>query len=88
MGLFIVFILGIANFALHKAVLRSGHPLLAHLPALFRSTGGRFSYVFEYMMLTGSMLLVARGREDWVWVYSVYSMINALSAWLILTRRV
>ena len=63
MGIIIVFVFGVANFALHKAVLHSGHPMLAYLPALFRSTGGRFSYVFEYLMLTGSMLLVAQGSE-------------------------
>jgi len=88
MGLFIVFIFGVANFALHKAVLLSGHPLLAHLPVLFRGHGGRISYVFEFLMLAGSMLLVANGRDDWAWGYAAYSAINALSAWLILTRRV
>lgn len=88
MGLFIVFIFGVTNFAFHKAVLHSGHPLLAQLPSLFRSTGGRFSYVFEFAMLIGAMTLVSNGREDWVWGYSAYSLVNALSAWLILTRRV
>lgn len=88
MGLIIVFIFGVANFALHKAVLHSGHPLLAHLPSLFRSTGGRFSYLFEFAMLTGSMMLVNQGREGWAWAYAAYSLVNGLSAWLILTRRV
>ncbi len=88
MGLIIVFVFGVANFALHKAVLHSGHPMLAYLPAMFRSTGGRFSYVFEYLMLAGSMLLVAQGNDGWAWGYVAYSLINALSAWLILTRRV
>ncbi len=88
MGLIIVFVFGVANFALHKAVMHCGHPLLAHLPALFQSTGGRFGYALEYLMLTGAMLLVAQGSDGWAWSYAAYSLINAVSAWLILTRRV
>ena len=29
-----IFVLGIANFAMHKAVLESGHPLVGQMPAL------------------------------------------------------
>ena len=36
----ILFILGIANFALHRAMLDSDHPLLASLPPALRANGG------------------------------------------------
>ncbi len=88
MPIALVFLLGIANFAMHKAVLESGHPLLAALPALMRSTGQRFGYGLEFFALAGSMLLAANGSEIWAWAYGAYSAVNALSAWLILTRRV
>jgi len=88
MSVIFVFLLGIANFALHKAVLESGHPLLAQLPALFRLPGRRFSMVIEFVLLLGTMLMVANGAKDWVWGYAGYSAMNTLSAWLILTRRV
>lgn len=89
MPLIIVFLLGIANFAMHKAVLESGHPLLSYLPALFRSPGRWFGFVFEFLLLAGSMLMVADGDDfGWALAYAGYSAMNGLSAWLILTRRV
>lgn len=87
-SLFVVFLFGIANFAMHKAVLESGHPLLAQMPSIFRSPGGRTSLVIEYLLLVGTMLLVANGSDDWVWGYGAYTVVNAFSAWLILSRRV
>ena len=88
MALFFCFLLGIANFALHRAVLDSGHPVLAQVGWLFRSLGGRGSLVAEFVLLTGTMLLVARGTSAWAWGYAVYSASNALSAWLILNGKV
>ena len=88
MALLLCFLLGIANFALHRAVLDSGHPVLAQLGWLFRSLGGRGSLVAEFALLLGSMLLVASGTALWAWGYALYSLSNAVSAWLILTHRV
>ncbi|MEY4160345.1 MAG: hypothetical protein RLZZ136_966 [Pseudomonadota bacterium] len=88
MPLIFVFLFGIANFALHKAVLNSGHPMLAQLPALFRPPGRYFSMAFEFVLLLGTMLMVSGGADYWAWGYAGYSAMNGLSAWLILTRRV
>ena len=88
MALTFLFLLGIANFALHKAVLESDHPLLAHLPALFRSPRGQVSLIVEFLLLLGTMLMAANGVSLWLWGYAAYSSLNGMSAWLILTRRV
>lgn len=88
MLLIVAFILGIANFAMHKAVLESGHPLLGRIPWLYDAIGGRFSLVVEFMMLAGSMLYIAGGAPGWIWGYLAYSALNAVSAWLILSGRV
>lgn len=88
MALILVFLFGVANFAMHKAVLESGHPMLSQLPIFFRSPGGRFSLIVEFLLLLGTMLLVAEGSQHWVWGYGFYSVVNGLSAWLILTRRI
>jgi hypothetical protein len=88
MALLIVFLFGIANFAMHKAVLDSGHPMLAQLPSIFRSPGGRMSMIVEFLMLLGTMLVVANGSPMWALGYGAYSAMNGLSAWLILTRRI
>ena len=88
MGLILVFLLGMGNFAVHKAVLESEHPLLGRVPFFFNLLGGRFSLYIEFAMLLGAMLLVAKGSWGWALFYAVYTMVNGISAWLILTRRV
>lgn len=88
MALVLTFLLGIANFALHKAVLESGHPLLGQVPLFYHMLGGRFSLGVEFVMLLGTLLMVGQGSSGWGWFYAGYSAANALSAWLILSRRI
>lgn len=88
MAIVAIFLLGIGNFAMHKAVLESGHPLLGQMPRYFHMLGGRFSLLVEFLMLLGSMLMASQGSIAWAWGYAAYSMGNGVSAWLILTRRV
>jgi len=86
-ALLVTFLLGIANFALHKAVLESGHPLLGRMPFM-NMLGPRASLAAEFLVLLGAMLLVGNGTVLWAWAYFGYTAFNALAAWLILTRRV
>lgn len=88
MALFLVFLLGIANFAVHRAVLESGHPILRQIGLQFRSLGGWFGLFIEFLLLAGTMLLIANGTNDWAWGYLVYSSFNGFTAWLILSHRV
>lgn len=83
-----IFILGVANFAMHKAVLECGHPLVAQMPWSVHKLGGRVTLTIEFLVLLGAMLLVGIGFTGWGWAYFGYSLVNALAAWLILTRRV
>jgi len=83
----LTFLLGIGNFAMHKAVLESRHPMLAQMP-WFGLLGGRFSQAVELLLLIGALLLAASGHSVWGWAYLAYSALNALAAWLILSRRV
>lgn len=83
-----IFLCGIVNFALHKAVLESGHPLLLRLPLPRGVLGGRISLVLEFLMLLGAMLLAGEGMAGWAAAYGLYTGLNALSAWLILSGRV
>ena len=87
MALVLTFLLGIANFAMHKAVLESHHPMLAQMP-WFELLGGRFSFVLEFMLLLGALLLAASGHSAWGWAYLAYSALNGIAGWLILSRRV
>lgn len=88
MALIVTFLLGIGNFALHKAVLESRSGLLARMPAAMRATGGKVSLSVEFVVLLGALLLIANGYRGWAWAYLCYSLLNGGAAWLILTRRV
>jgi hypothetical protein len=50
--------------------------------------GGRFGLAIEFLMLLGAMLMVDSGALGWAWGYGAYSLINGLSAWLILSGKV
>lgn len=83
----ILFLLGIANFALNRAVLESGHELVEQFPRLF---GGRgtISLVFEFAVLVAAMLFAANGSPGVIWAYTIYSGANAVAAWLMLSHRI
>lgn len=87
MAILIVFLLGIVNFAAHRAVIASRHPLVAALPRVFRLLGGRMSLVVEFAMLLGALWMVSAGSSGWAIVYIGYSAMNGLAAWLILFGR-
>jgi hypothetical protein len=87
-ALLLTFLLGIGNFAVHKAVLESGHPMLGQMPRLLRAPRGRASLVVEFLVLLGAMLLVGAGSRGWAWAYAGYTALNGFAAWLILSRRV
>ena len=80
-------LLGVGNFAMHKAVLESRHRILEQMPAILRSLGGRASLFAEFVLLLGAMLLVAGGHTGWGLAYLAYTVLNGLSAWMILTRK-
>ena len=88
MAILLVFLLGLGNFALHKAVLESRHTLLGELPKAVRGVGGRVSLTLEFAVLVGALLLVANGHTVWGWAYFGYSAFNGVAGWLILSRRV
>ncbi|ANU06778.1 hypothetical protein [Paraurantiacibacter namhicola] len=81
------FILGIVNFALHAAVLESGHPMLEQAGRFFTAMDGRASLLFEFAILLAAMLLAANGFPGWGWAYVIYSIFNCGTAWAILSGR-
>ncbi|EAQ28546.1 hypothetical protein NAP1_13143 [Erythrobacter sp. NAP1] len=87
-ALIAIFMLGIVNFALHSAVLSSGHRLLGQMPSFVQALGGRLTLLAEFLVLLAAMLLVANGWQGFAWAYGAYSALNAVSAWLILSGRI
>ena len=83
----LVFLLGIANFAAHKAVLESGHPILERMAWLRPGRFGPPSLIVEFAVLLATLLFLAEGYGGIGWVYAIYSLCNIGSAWALLTGR-
>lgn len=88
MVLLVIFLFGVGNFALHRAVIDSAHPLLGRSPWYVHHLGGRVTFATEFLLLLGALLLAWEGSTWLVWIYAGYTALNAFAAWLILTRRV
>ena len=88
MSLVGIFLLGIANFAMHGAVIHSGHPLLSQKRWYLHRLGGRVTLATEFLLLLAALLLATDGWLWVAWLYFAYSLLNGVAVWLILTRRV
>lgn len=88
LALIITFLLGIGNFALHRAVLESGHPMMGQVPGFVQLLGGRLTLVAEFLILLAVLLLAVGGWTELAWAYLAYTLLNALAAWLILSGRI
>ena len=88
MALIIIFGLGVGNFALHKAVLESGHPLIAQLTRRRGARGGGVMLAFEFLLLAAAMMLAAGNWPEVAFLYALYSIFNLVTGWLILNRRI
>jgi hypothetical protein len=88
MLLIVIFLLGIGNFAMHKAVLESGHPMIERIGWMRPDSTVPVSLVLEFAILLATLLFVANGWPGLAPVYAIYSALNAISAWAILTGRI
>ena len=84
----LIFVLGVGNFALHKAVIESRHPIVEAIPLYGDKSGGWIALGIEFAVLLAAMLLVWDGSPGWTWLYVAYSLAKALAAWMILTDRI
>ena len=87
MAIVIVFLCGIANFAAHRAVLESGHPLVRQMHRGGPWLRPRVTLAVEFVALLVAMLLVAGGSGGWAWAYALYTIASGWTAWAILTGR-
>jgi hypothetical protein len=82
------FIMGVANFAMHKAVAESGHPFVEDTKLYFgRYFGPYASYGIELAMLIAAMWFAQEGYTIIAFFYWAYTGMNALATWLLLSGR-
>jgi hypothetical protein len=84
----VIFVLGVANFALNRAVFDSRHPLFSRLPRASQLLGSRAALFTEFAVLFFALLLSVNGWPGFVWAYLAYTLFNGLAAWLILAGKV
>ena len=88
MAILVAFLLGIGNFAWHRAVIESGNRMIAEMPTGALRSLRRVSLAFEFFLLCAAMYAVSAGSPSWLWAYLGYSALNATAAWMIVTRRI
>ncbi|MEZ5710520.1 MAG: hypothetical protein R3E02_14155 [Blastomonas sp.] len=87
MGLFVIFLCGVANFAVHKASMESDHPVMAQMRAsLGRLANGRGSYILEFVILLSALSFARMGSALALPFYLAYTAMNGAAAWIILRR--
>jgi len=88
MAVLLTFLMGIVNFALHRATLESDHPMVAQMrEPLGRIARGRGTYILEFVILFSALGFASMGSAVAMPVYGGYTVLNGLAAWLLLTRR-
>lgn len=88
MYLIIVFLCGVANFTMHKAVLESGHPFVEDTKRYFGGyLGGRAGYFLEFIALSGALIFAHAGSGLATLFYIAYTAMSAFAAWMLINRR-
>jgi hypothetical protein len=88
MLLTICFLLGIANFYMHKAVAESGHPYVEETKRYFRRHIGPYgSYALELALLIGALWLANTGALAVSLLYAAYTAINGVASWVLLSNK-
>ena len=83
-----IFLCGVANFAMHRAMMESDHPLMAEVRGSFgRFLGRHGSYIIEFVMLAGAMIFANIGIFSAALFYGVYTVANGCGAWFLFTNR-
>lgn len=84
----IIFVLGIGNFTMHRAVMESGHPLLRAWASVAHPMARRIALGTEFLVLLLALTLASNGWPGFAYAYGIYTACNGLASWLMLSGRV
>lgn len=88
MYLIIIFLCGVGNFAMHKAMLESDHPLIAEARGSFRKALGPYgSYILEFFMLAAALIFANMGMISSVIFYTIYTVANCAAAFILFSNK-
>ncbi len=88
MYILIVFFCGIGNFAMHKAMMESDHPLITDARKSFWKFLGPYgSYILEFFMLAAALIFANMGMLSSVIFYGIYTLANGAGALVLLSNK-
>lgn len=86
MALVIAFLLGMGNFACHRAVIASGHPMITQMASDKLRVLRMVSLAVEFVLLVSVLYAAQQGNAAWIWAYAGYTVLNVSAAWALLRR--
>ncbi len=82
-----VFLAGIGNFAMHRALMESRDPIVrAAVQPMLRATGRYTSYIVEFVLLVLALGFSRGWPVGALALYGLYTMVNALVFGLLTNR--
>lgn len=88
LALIFIFLAGIGNFAMHRALFESGDAIIkASVAPVQRAMGRYTSYAFEFVLLLMTMSFSQSWPVATLILYGLYTMINAIVFALLTNRR-
>jgi hypothetical protein len=88
MFIFIIFLCGIANFAMHKAMMDSNHTMITAARTSFSKFLGPYgSYILEFGMLAAALIFANMGMLSAVIFYAIYTLANGAGAWVLFSNK-
>lgn len=89
MAIILIFLMGIANFAVHRATMESRHPMMAQMrESLGRLARGPGSYALEFVILLSALGFAAMDSMIALPAYAVYTAMNGVAVWAILSGKI
>lgn len=83
----LIFLAGVVNFAMNRAMVESQDPLMQQAIQGFQRRLGPYStYVLEYLFLVAALAWSTRSGSA-LFFYGVYTAMNAISLYLLKQRR-
>mgnify|MGYP005988786665 CR=1 FL=1 len=88
LSLIFIFLAGIGNFAMHRALIESRDPIVqASVLPVQRAMGRYTSYAFEFVLLLMTMMFSQSWPIAMLLLYGIYTAINAVVFALLTNRR-
>ncbi|QTD55472.1 hypothetical protein [Parasphingorhabdus cellanae] len=88
MYVFIIFVCGVGNFAMHKAMMESNHPMITEARGSFSKFLGPYgSYILEFFMLAAALIFANMGMLSAVFFYGIYTLANGAGAYVLFSNK-